>query len=321
VTAQHREDLPTPGTSGVSPPEDEGAAHELAFAALQATAALVLICDGDGRLLLGNPALERFTGLPAADLVGRALWEVVVIPEDEVQARLSIAGAMAGRPSFPKEVDWLAAADRRRRVELQSSVLLDAAGRPYAIAYVGIDVTEQRAREARTHRRATTDSLTGVGNRSVLFDALRQHLDPDTGGGCGLLFCDLDGFKGVNDEHGHVIGDQLLVEVASRLRELAGPDDVVARFGGDEFVLLRPGLDDAGLVDLTARAGIRMHAPFTGPAGPLPVGVSIGSAAGRPGDTADDVVARADAEMYGAKSNRHRRQQPRVGSGGGGRPG
>lgn len=308
---QQRDELVVPLPRAVLPaglPATGGAAHELAFAALRATAALVLICAGDGRILLVNPAFERFSDRSTTDLVGRHLWDVVVIPEEVALAQDAVAGAMAGRPSFPKEVDWLAAHGRRRRVELQSSVLLDAADRPYAIAYVGIDVTEQRAREASTHRRATTDSLTGVANRSALFEALHQHLDARTGGGCGLLFCDLDGFKRINDEHGHVIGDQLLVEVAARLLDLAGPDDVVARFGGDEFVLVYPGADPAGLAALTARIGARLRVPFAGPAGPLRIDVSIGSASGRPGDTADDVVARADAEMYGVKGGRHRRR-------------
>jgi len=282
---------------------------ELALAALDATAALVLICDDRGGILLGNPALQRFTGRPAEELLGRCFWDVVTIPEEVEPAREALAEAMAGRERIPREVDWVAAGGRRRRIELQSSVLVDAAGRPYATAFVGIDVTAQREWEARIHRQATTDALTGVANRGVAVEALRAHLDPVQGGGCGLLFLDLDDFKGVNDRLGHVVGDRVLVEAAARLRELAGPGDVVARFGGDEFLLLRPGTDAGELAGLAQRLEARMRAPFAVVPELLPVGVSIGTATGCPGDDTDDVLGRADREMYGVKTNRRCRDR------------
>jgi diguanylate cyclase (GGDEF)-like protein/PAS domain S-box-containing protein len=279
----------------------------LALAALDATAALVLICDDRGRVLLANPALQRFTGRPAGDLLGRCFWDVVTIPEEVELAQEALAQAMAGRERLPREVDWLATSGRRRRVELQSSVLADRAGRPYATAFVGIDVTDQREREARIHRQATTDALTGVANRGVAVETLGRHLDGARGGGCGLLFLDLDDFKGVNDRLGHVVGDRVLVEAAARLQELAGPDDVVARFGGDEFVLLRPGADRAELLGLAERLEARMRAPFAVVPERLRVGVSIGTATGCPGEDTDEVLGRADREMYGVKTRRHGR--------------
>jgi cyclic di-GMP phosphodiesterase Gmr len=276
----------------------------LALAALDATAALVLICDDRGGILLANPALQRFAGRAAADLLGHCFWDVVTIPEEVELAQAALEEAMAGRERLPREVDWLAAGGRRRRVELQSSVLVDTAGRPYATAFVGIDVTAQRERAEEIHRQATTDSLTGVANRGVAVETLRRHLDIAGGGGCGLLFLDLDDFKGVNDRLGHVAGDRVLVEAAARLRELAGPDDVVARFGGDEFVLLRPGADSAELSVLAESLEARMRAPFAVVPERLVVGVSIGTATGCPGEDTDEVLSRADREMYGVKTRR-----------------
>jgi diguanylate cyclase (GGDEF)-like protein/PAS domain S-box-containing protein len=292
------------------PPEDPVvgpgsglAAADLAAAAVQATGALVLVCDGRGRILLANPALQAFTGRTAEELIGRLLWEILVIPEEVALSEEAVTQAMSDTHRLPQEVTWLAAGAVRRHVELQSSVLArdDV---PYATAFVGIDVTEQRAREQSLLRRATTDALTGLANRGALFEALAAALAA-TGGRCGLLFCDLDDFKAVNDAHGHGAGDRVLVEAAARLRELAAPGDVVARLGGDEFVLLRPAAEPTVMAALAEAVRARMAAPFDH-AVPLRVSASIGTAITEPGDTADDLLARADSAMYAAKAHRYR---------------
>ena len=291
-----------------APPRPSAA--QLSLALVGATESLICVVDAQGRILLVNAALERFTGRRSADLLDRVLWDVLVIPEERGLARVAVADATAGAHLVPAEVEWLAAGGVRRRVALHTSVLADGDGRPYAAAFIGTDVTEQREREELSHRQASTDPLTGVYNRRVVFAALQQRLDPATGDGCGLLFCDVDHFKSVNDRHGHATGDQLLVELASRLQELAGPDDVVARLGGDEFVLLTPGTDPAALQALARRVSRAMRVPVPTSAGPLPVGISIGSSVGRAGEDPDELMARADRDMYGSKTRR-RRTRPR----------
>jgi cyclic di-GMP phosphodiesterase Gmr len=279
---------------------------DLTTAVVEATAALVLVCDGRGRILLANPALQTFTGCAADELVGRPLWEVLVIPEEAVLAEEAVTEAMSGTHRLPREVTWLAAGGMRRQVELQSSVLVRD-GVPYATAFVGIDVTEQRAREQSLLRRATTDALTGLANRGALFDALADLLGQrGSTPGCGLLFCDLDDFKAINDAHGHGAGDRVLVEAAARLRAVAGPDDVVARLGGDEFVLLRPAAEATALAALVQAVRTAMAAPFDRVVPGLRVSASTGVALEQSGDTADDLMARADSAMYGAKSPRYR---------------
>ncbi|MGY1849635.1 GGDEF domain-containing protein [Blastococcus sp. SYSU DS1021] len=286
---------------GASPAASE---TRLAHAFVQAVDALLCIVDGEGRILLSNPALQRFTGRTGEDLVGRRFWDVWVIPDDVPHAEEAVRRAMASGKAYPQEADWIDARGGLRRVTMRNTVLLDDEGQPYAIACVGLDVTEERAREARLHEQTRTDLLTGVANRGALFDVLGLRLQT---GGCGLLFCDLDDFKTVNDEYGHGVGDRLLVEAATRLVEVAGAEHLVARFGGDEFVIVCPAGNEATLADLARRVVIRLGAPFPGPDGPLRIGVSVGAAIGRPGEPADDVVARADRAMYGAKSSQRRR--------------
>jgi diguanylate cyclase (GGDEF)-like protein/PAS domain S-box-containing protein len=276
-----------------------------------ATTALICVVDADGRILLANPSLQRFTGRSAAELRGQHFWEVYVVPEHVALAQDALARSIATGVAYPQEGDWLGAGGRRRRVAMQNDVLFDGAGVPYAVVCIGFDVTAEREREAALHQRARTDLLTGVLNRSALFEALSVHLDPETGRGCGVLFCDLDQFKLVNDEHGHATGDRLLVEVAARLQALAGGTDLVARFGGDEFVLVCPAGGPGRLADLAEIVLQQVSRPFPGPAGELWVGVSVGVATGRPGEAPDELIARADRAMYGAKSSRHTRRGPR----------
>ena len=284
------------------PPADDqvGLAHTF----VQAVDALLCVVDADGRILLSNPALQRFTGAEGDRLLGRRFWDVWVVPDDVPEAQDAIRLAVASGRPYAEEADWVDAQGDRRRVSMRNTVLLDGEGQPYAVACLGIDVTEDRAREARLRQQTRTDLLTGVASRGALFDALHARLEASE---CGLLFCDLDDFKTVNDRFGHGMGDRLLAEAATRLVEVAGPEHLVARFGGDEFVILSLTGDQRELAELSARVVARLGMPFPGPEGPLSIGVSVGAAVCHAGETADAVIARADRAMYGAKSSQRRR--------------
>ena len=279
--------------------------EDLLRAFVDATEALVCIIDADGRILLGNCALERFTGREEDSLRGERFWDVFVAPEHVVLAQDAFQRAMATGTAHPQEGDWLTGDGGRRRVAMRNTVLVDEEGLPYALACVGLDVTDDRRREELLHQRAQTDLLTGIANRGALFDALHRRLED--GPGCALLFCDLDQFKEVNDEHGHAVGDLILAEVAARLAAVTAPEDLVARFGGDEFVILCPSPDEGALVELVERVTAEVRRPFVGPEGPLSLGISIGIAIGRAGETGDELIGRADRAMYGAKTHQRRR--------------
>jgi diguanylate cyclase (GGDEF)-like protein len=166
-----------------------------------------------------------------------------------------------------------------------------------------------RSERALAHQ-AHHDPLTGLANRTKLLDAMATQL-ADAGGRRRLvvLFVDLDGFKVVNDELGHRAGDRLLVAVADRLRHAARGSDLVARIGGDEFVVLCPGVDSVGEATAVGdRILERLAAPFR--LGDTDVSVTacigIAPAHGRTTATdvleaADDVLAAADRAMYAAK--------------------
>jgi diguanylate cyclase (GGDEF)-like protein len=155
------------------------------------------------------------------------------------------------------------------------------------------------------HHRATHDALTGLANRAALMTRL-QHLlavASGKGGSVHVLFLDLDGFKLINDAHGHHTGDRVLNTTASRLRDLAGPRDVVARIGGDEFVMVclvgRGDRDGAQAATAIIEA---FKAPMPAREGAFVATVSIGLAVSRPGVSPERLLRDADAAMYHAKS-------------------
>jgi diguanylate cyclase (GGDEF)-like protein len=157
---------------------------------------------------------------------------------------------------------------------------------------------------AKLRHLALHDPLTGLANRVLLLDRLGLALagTDRRGERVGVLFVDLNGFKAVNDRFGHAAGDHLLVSVARCLTSLVRASDTVARFGGDEFVIITsvPAAGDGTLVRLAerVRAGI---AALTEPGEGLGVTASIGAATGADGDDPEHVLAAADALMYAEK--------------------
>jgi diguanylate cyclase (GGDEF)-like protein len=149
------------------------------------------------------------------------------------------------------------------------------------------------------------DALTGLPNRSLLVERLNHAIRRARRSGklVAILFADLDRFKAVNDSFGHHSGDELLVAVADRLAGLLRPGDTLARFAGDEFVVLCEDLDEASAVEpLAARVDQALREPFVVTAATVKISASVGIAfAGRKGDVAAQILQDADTAMYQAK--------------------
>jgi cyclic di-GMP phosphodiesterase Gmr len=269
--------------------------------------------DLQGRVTLVNRALVDLTGYDEHELVGRLIFDTLVIPEDLVPARAALDQAATSGTTAPVEADWRDRHGKRHRIYMHSSVLREANGEPGAVAYVGTDVTEQRQLQTELRERADTDALTGLRNRAAMLSALQMALTASSARGrepVGVLFCDLDGFKGVNDRYGHLVGDALLVEVGQRLLTLTEPPQVVSRLGGDEFLIVTPAATPTSLAQLCRAIERDLHRPFLTRHGEVFVGVSVGTALGHVGDDPARLIEQADRHMYGVKTTSREHQPP-----------
>jgi diguanylate cyclase (GGDEF)-like protein len=154
-------------------------------------------------------------------------------------------------------------------------------------------------------RQALQDALTGLPNRAALIEHLEESLAEcaDVGHGLAVLFIDLDGFKQVNDSLGHAVGDELLVLASQRIRACLRPQDVVARLGSDEFVVVCRNVDDSSIVPaIAARIGSQLASAFPIGEHEAVVSASIGLVTTTDGTaTAEDLLGQADLAMYEAK--------------------
>jgi diguanylate cyclase (GGDEF)-like protein len=248
-----------------------------------------IMTDREPRVLTSHGSSPAVEGL----LHELRLTNAVVVPLVADDGVLGIATASWGATEAPALLDDVLA--RLRGVADQASTALQKA----------------RLLEA-VHHRASHDALTGLPNRVLFLERLQAALARrEEGEHAAVLFCDLDGFKEVNDSLGHAAGDELLRQVAERLRTSVRPEDTVGRLSGDEFAVVLPGLagdDDAAT--LADRLLGCFDAPFPLEAGDVRIGSSVGMAVQADGKAAaEELLRTADADMY---RNKHLRRVRRT---------
>ncbi len=258
-----------------------------------------------GTFELINKAAERITGIRRDDVVGRT-YEDFYTPEAAARLRSLDAEAVASGQPVTFEDETIVTADGATRTLRGRHVCVageDATPR-YVIG-VAEDVTDVREAEAQVVRLAHYDSLTELPNRVLFRSRLNAAFDVAAAGGepAALLWIDLDHFKEVNDTLGHLVGDQLLMEVAERLKSAIRAQDTVARLGGDEFAIVQTALvckSDAE--DLATRVVSLMGQPFHLSGRAISIGASVGIAyAPHDGLTADELMMHADMALYRCK--------------------
>ncbi|WP_157278050.1 EAL domain-containing protein [Methyloversatilis thermotolerans] len=237
----------------------------------------------------GLDALPALTGP-----LGRALDELLRRCRDE--ARLQQPGSHLMKPAGPDSP--------ARALRPVATPLFDAIGRVDGVVLVLSDVTDTVAAAEKLAYQATHDALTGLPNRLLLRDRLRQALVQRRSGLVAVLFVDLDRFKRINDSLGHQQGDQVLTTLASRLRAVCRAGDTVARWGGDEFMIILQGLVDRDAVTRVASKVMQaVGEPITLDEVDFRFTCSIGIAiAHEDSDDADVLFAMADTAMYRSKS-------------------
>ena len=206
-----------------------------------------LITDLEASVISINPAFTRVTGFYEGEIIGRRLDELLTpegvsalrdeLPLDETHVNASRA---AHAEPLTVEVQLQCKDGSRIWMEILSTPERDHKGRIVGYRRIGRNITERREMQDRVRELAFHDALTGLPNRRLLSDRLAQAVAQSKRSGTygAVLFLDLDNFKPLNDEHGHAAGDLLLIEVADRLHDCVREIDTVARFGGDEFVVV-----------------------------------------------------------------------------------
>jgi diguanylate cyclase (GGDEF)-like protein/PAS domain S-box-containing protein len=290
-----------------SGPGPDGPTGEQFRDLLEAAPDAMVIVDADGHITLVNRQTERLFGYSRDELVGQPVE--ILLPETIRHRHTAQRQAYTTAPEVRPMGAGLELSARRRDgtefpAEISLSPLQTAQG--LLISAAVRDITERKRAAAALAHQAMHDPLTGLPNRALLGDRLTRALTRAGRhhGIVAVLFLDLDGFKLVNDSRGHAAGDRLLVAVAERLQDLVRSTDTVARFAGDEFVVVaEDGMDAHEARALAERVSHGFTRPLTVDGEDLYVTTSIGIALGSGDASVEGLLSDADGAMYRAKDS------------------
>jgi len=277
---------------------------------LQSIGEGVIATERSGHITFMNQVAEKLTGWNESDSIGKPLTSVLHLFNEDTGKliRLSLPELLADRSTNPVNgniqiVNFV----EKIPVELTFTPIQDGKENIHGLVLVLHDLTERKRYEEKLRYNAVTDHLTELPNRFLFFDRLNMALAQAQRDfqKLAIIMLDLDEFKKVNDTHGHNIGDQLLKAVAGRLVNMFRKGDTVARWGGDEFILLLP---EIRLSDVAKNVAERILHSFSKPFEfdelKIPITASIGVALfPDDGDDADTLIKNADIAMYHAKDS------------------
>lgn len=290
--------------------------HAYAAAFDRSLVANVLV-DRSGVITRANDAFGALLGVDSAELVGTT-WQALTHPDDLAASAAAVEDLLAGRrESVILDKRFLHADGHPVDVLVGTTLVRDEVGLPLHFHSQIVDVSTLRSTQAELRAQAVTDALTGLANRRGVEEALRAHcaalasraqLAAPMSEGLALgaiVLLDLDRFKTLNDTFGHAHGDAALRAVARRWRSRLRHDDVLGRYGGDEFIVLLPRADMRAAFTVAEALVAPVHvddlpADVAGPAND--VTACAGVAAFGPGEDCDTVVRRADTALLAAKA-------------------
>jgi diguanylate cyclase (GGDEF)-like protein/PAS domain S-box-containing protein len=287
---------------------EEARAHERRYrdqgSLLDKATDAIMVRGIDHRILFWNKGAERLYGWTSEDAIGKSSYELVY-DDPAVFSKITKRVMDHG--------EWRGEIIKRRKdgstliVEGQWTLVRDENEQPQSILVIDTDITQRKATEEKIRHLALYDTLTGLPNRALFMDRLKQALASANadryGRGLAILYMDLNRFKEINDTQGHGVGDQVLIEVARRFQANLREEETLARLGGDEFVVVANASDQAAAVVIAERVQQALAEPIATKDHTFSVGVSIGIAFyPEDGITTEDLLRRADIAMYRAKA-------------------
>nr|WP_320143930.1 EAL domain-containing protein [uncultured Cohaesibacter sp.] len=266
---------------------------------------MVSATDLDGCYLFMNVNQANYLGLKVEQVVGRHRAEIFgsQVAERYDSIDQLVIASKHGIRSFEEEI---VGSDGNKRIFLTNKSPLVEGENVIGVVTSSQDITDRKAAETHLHHLAHHDTLTGLANRALLRDRVEREIGRCRRGDgrFALHLIDLDGFKQVNDVHGHATGDELLARVAEGLRIVAGKDDLVARLGGDEFAILQSNItSEAQVEDMCKAAMSVMPGAIAGVPLTTPVTASVGiSVHPEDGNSYEHLMRNADLAMYRTKA-------------------
>lgn len=275
----------------------------------EATTDFVGITDVDGNFFYLNPAARRMLGIGADEDVTLLASGAFFDPDHYATVSDTILDSLITSGTWSGELHLRARDGHIIPVSQVTTVHLEDDGRPAFFSSISRDISAMKEIEATLEHQATHDRLTNIPNHALFLEFVAHALarSERSGLATAVAFIDLDRFKSINDTFGHVGGDEVLMEVAHRLRTHLRPGDTVGRFGGDEFTVL---IEDLPVGEAAARAQEIVDRILAALRVPVPLGdrispitASAGVAIASPGDGigAADLIRHADLAMYRAK--------------------
>ncbi|MFL0811212.1 MAG: sensor domain-containing diguanylate cyclase [Agarilytica sp.] len=264
----------------------------------------VVVTDLEGTIIDWNKGSEALYGYTKEEALGQPV-NILHVPDDSASITAEVISAVTSSGKWNGEIRMLHQSGEIGWIESMCVPIFDSDNQMVGALGINRDISERKREAEKLKQLAHYDQLTHLPNRYMLFDRF-EHLVAQSKRSkqmFALFFIDLDGFKVINDSHGHLCGDKVLLEVASRIKSAVRASDTIARIGGDEFVLLVESVTDRKAV-LTVAA--LLHEAFNKvtvvDGRELKIRCSIGSAVyPDDGATADELLAVADTNMYQQK--------------------
>jgi diguanylate cyclase (GGDEF)-like protein/PAS domain S-box-containing protein len=269
-------------------------------AIVASTSDAICTTDMEGRVIFFSPGAERMLGISAREIVGLPVQRLYENGREEAQKIMKMLMAFG---SFSDHATVVVGKNKRVHVSMSGAFLKDKNGKRIGTLGISKDVTERVELERRLRELSITDNLTGLFNQRHFRERAQAEVQraKRQRSKLSLILIDLDHFKRINDDMGHLHGDRILRRTAETISQsIRGEVDAAFRYGGDEFIVLLPG---SGLkkAEMVAR---RIQRIFESYEEKSPVTFSFGVSCLRPGDMVDDLLHRADARMYRAKKAR-----------------